>query len=379
MTAKLRINIVLGPFFPIPPVRGLAVEKIQYGLARAYADKGHDVTMISRRFPGFANRETVDGISHVRVPSFDPPRPGLLYRLLDVIYSLLVSVYMPVADITVTNSVSAPLILPLRKAGKIAVAVGRYPKGQMRFYGRAARLHAVSRAVLDAIVEQAPRTASRALVIANPIGQQFAEAIAEPRGPRDREIVYVGRISGEKGLDLLLAAFKAIAPDFPDWRLRLIGPWSISHGGDGLPYLNELKAPATGLEGRIEFAGAIYEDAALIARLKKADIFVYPSLAEHGEAFGLAPLEAMACGCVPVLSALRCFEDFAEDGRNCSVFDHRRNAEANLAGSMARLMGDAALRERLGLAAMQSASRFAPQIIAEAMLADFQTLVRHDD
>ncbi len=379
MTTKLRINIVMGPFFPIPPVRGLAVEKIQYGLARVYADKGHEVTMISRRFPGFAHRETVDGISHVRVPSFDPPRPGLLYRLLDVIYSLLVSVYMPVADITVTNSVSAPLILPLRKAGKIAVAVGRYPKGQMRFYGRAARLHAVSRAVFDAIVEQALCMASRSLVIANPIGQQFAEAISEQRGPRDREIVYVGRISREKGLDLLLAAFKVIAPDFPDWRLKLIGPWSISHGGDGLSYLNELKALAAGFEDRVEFVDAIYEDAALIARLKRADIFVYPSLAEHGEAFGLAPLEAMACGCVPVLSALRCFEDFAEDGHNGSVFDHRQNAEVNLAASMARLMGDAALRNRLGIAAMQSASRFSPQIIADSMLVDFQTLVRHDD
>ena len=38
---------------------------------RAYRAAGHDVTMISRQYKNFADEEVVDGIRHLRVPSFD--------------------------------------------------------------------------------------------------------------------------------------------------------------------------------------------------------------------------------------------------------------------------------------------------------------------
>lgn len=377
MTRALKINIVVGPFYPIPPVRGLAVEKRQYAMALEYAKAGHDVTVISRRFSDFPSRETKDGVKHIRVPSFDPPKPGLKYRLMDVLYSIRVGFHMPKADVTVTNSVSAPLILPLRKAGKIAVSVGRYPKGQMAFYRRAARLHAASRYIADAVMEQSPGVASKVHVVNNAISHDFAQAIETERGPREREIAYLGRISREKGIDILLKAFVALASRFPDWRLTLIGPWEIARGGDGDGYLAELKALTAGVEDRVRFVGPIYDGRDIISHLRKADIFVYPSIAEKGEAFGVAPVEAMACGCAPILSALKCFEDFVQSEENGLVFDHRRDADTNLASALERLMQDAALRERLGLAAMETARRFTPARIAEAMLMDFQRLAGH--
>jgi glycosyltransferase involved in cell wall biosynthesis len=45
-------------------------------------------------------------------------------------------------------------------------------------------------------------------------------------------------------------------------------------------------------------------------------MFVYPCLAEQGETFGLAPLEAVACGAVPIVSDLSCFGDFITPGVN---------------------------------------------------------------
>ena len=42
----MRITIVIGPFYPIPPVRGGAVEKVHLLLAGAYRDAGHDVTIV---------------------------------------------------------------------------------------------------------------------------------------------------------------------------------------------------------------------------------------------------------------------------------------------------------------------------------------------
>ena len=379
MTRKLKINIVIGPFYPIPPVRGLAVEKRQYAMALEYAKAGHEVTMISRRFDGFPNHEMRDGVRHIRVPSCDPPKPGLTYRLMDAFYSVIVSLKLPKADVTVTNSVSAPLILPLRKAGRIAVSVGRYPKGQMAFYRRAARLHAASTYIAQAIVQQSPSMRSRVHVVNNAISHDFAQAITSERGPRETEIVYLGRISREKGLDILIRAFKAIAPDYPDWRLTLIGPWEVASGGDGGAFLDELKAIAPELGERVTFTGPIYDGQAIVARLRAADVFVYPSVAEKGEAFGVAPVEAMACGCAIILSALKCFEDFVAPEQNGLVFDHGRNAVANLTEVLNRLLGDSDLRERLGRAATRTALGFTPARIAQAMLEDFERLVADDD
>ena len=49
-------------------------------------------------------------------------------------------------------------------------------------------------------------------------------------------------------------------------------------------------------------------------------------MAEKGEAMPVAPLEAMANGCVPLVSKLDCFRDYISDGTNGFVFDHRGSA-----------------------------------------------------
>src|SRR5580704_13697455 len=78
---QVRITIVIGPFYPIPPVLGGAVEKVHLLLAGAYCAAGHDVTIISRRYKDFAGDEVVDGIRHIRVRSTDR-RSSLIVNLL---------------------------------------------------------------------------------------------------------------------------------------------------------------------------------------------------------------------------------------------------------------------------------------------------------
>src|ERR1700730_1952856 len=152
----MRITCILGPYLPVPPLRGGAVERIWQTLCTEFVRMGHDVTLISRRLGDLPNEETRDGLRYIRVSSTDAPRSKLLYRLCDVAYAARACAALPRSDLTITNSVSLPLFIPRGRTGKIYVSVGRFPKGQMAFYALADRLQAVSQAVANAMMRQAP-------------------------------------------------------------------------------------------------------------------------------------------------------------------------------------------------------------------------------
>src|SRR6185312_1765336 len=104
----MRISIVNGFFLPVPPVAGGATEKSWFNLARILAERGHDVTVISRRWPAFPNEEIRDGIRHIRLRGFDH-RPQLWRNLLlDFLWSWRVFFALPTADIVVVNAVTLP-------------------------------------------------------------------------------------------------------------------------------------------------------------------------------------------------------------------------------------------------------------------------------
>jgi glycosyltransferase involved in cell wall biosynthesis len=370
----MRITCVLGPYLPVPPLRGGAVERIWQNLCAEFARLGHDVTLISRRFGNLPSEEMRDGVRYIRVRSTDAPRSKLLYRLFDVAYAAAACAALPPSDVTITNSVSLPLFIPRRRAGKIYVSVARFPKGQMAFYARADRLQAVSQAVADAMLRQSPSISARVKVVPNALSATFARLREPSRRSRKKEILYVGRIAREKGLDLLIQAFLRI-PGHADWQLTLLGPSDVADGGDGAEFLAELEAHGRAAQGRVSFETAIFDEAALVARLRAAEIFVYPSLAEQGESFGMAPLEAMACGCAVVVSALACFRDFIANGDNALVFDHRNEGEIALAGTLEMLMNAPQLRDALGTAAICASKDFDAERVAQLFVADFAELI----
>lgn len=373
----MRITLVLGPFLPVPPVLGGAVEKVQFLLAEAYRAAGHEVTIISRRYGNFAHEEFVGGIRHIRVASFDSSSSLAGNLVLDLCYALRVARRLPQSDITVTNSFTLPMVLPRRRAGKIYVHVARFPKGQMALYWRADRLQAISRAVADAIVTQAPWLARRIATIGFPLPDSYFAKVEAAR--RARTILYVGRLAREKGVHLLIKAFASAGkndPTFCGWKLRIVGPHEVMHGGDGGEYLDELRALARALGDSCEFGAPVFNQDALIEVYRSAEIFVYPSLAETGEAFGLAPLEAMAAGCAVIVSDLRCFDDFVEDGITGLKFDHRvKTPEANLATVLSRLTGDPDLLARMAELGHRAASKFRLAEVSGRMLADFAALL----
>lgn len=108
----------------------------------------------------------------------------------------------------------------------------------------------------------------------------------EPLCNEMRTLLFLGRIHPKKGLNYLLQAWQAVSPQFPEWRLRIVGP---DNGG----YLPRMEALASELRlARIEFRGPLYGEAKLNA-YREAELFV---LATHSENFGMAVAEALAAG-----------------------------------------------------------------------------------
>ena len=378
----MRISIVLGPFLPVPPVLGGAVEKVHLLLAEAYVAAGHDVTIMSRQYADLPLHEVVNGVHHIRVRSRDRVRSDLRNFAADLLYSFRVARRLPPSDITVTNSLLLPLVLRRTTAARIYVHVARYPKHQMFLYSRADRLQSISHAVARAIVRQTPGLAGKVVTIGYPVPTAYFQAAKF--GARRETILFVGRIAREKGVHLLLKAMRLLsgaknAAVLGRWKVMIVGPHEAACGGDGPEYLCELRKLAEPLGASCEFVGPVFDQDKLIAMYRASSIFIYPSLAERGEAFGLAPLEAMAAGCAVIVSSLSCFDDFVDDGQNAVKFEHTGpRPETELAEKLARLISDRAERERLASNGALTAGNFRVPAIAARMLADFTLLCRHE-
>jgi len=376
----MKVTIVLGAFLPVPPTMGGAVEKIWSALAQEFARRGHEVVVVSRKMPDQPRDETVNGIRHLRVPGFDTPRSLVWLKFLDLLYSRRVMSILPPADILVTNTFWLPMLVRDSTHGKIYVHVGRYPKGQMRFYRRAARLQAPSKAVGRAIAAEAPHLSERVAVI--PYPAPGSTSAAPPSiANRNKIVLYVGRVHPEKGVHLLIDAFvRGTGAAFKDWKVMMVGPTETRFGGGGAEFLAKLKRSAAGAADRIAFAGSIFEPVALEKTLRDARLFVYPSLAERGESFGVAPLEAMTHGCAVLVSNLDCFSDFIRDGETGFVFDHRSSsAVESLRQKIDNVIGNEALLSRVAEAGQRKSSEYSLPHVADRFIADFSSLIEESD
>ena len=372
----MRITIAQGAFLPIPPIQGGAVEKRWFELGKAFARNGHNVFQISKSHPELPNKEVISGVEHLRVRGYSTPQSIVHLKLLDLLYSLSVLRILPDADILISNTFFLPLLCRNPKKGLLYVDVARMPKGQIRFYGRAARLRANSSAVAEAIVKECPKAQDRVKVIPNPL--PFVPD-SDSLDSKEKVILYTGRIHPEKGIDLLLESFRLFHQQGAgkDWRLEIAGPHETALGGGGDGYLWRLKELAHGLP--IVWHGMVRETEVLNRLYQRASIFAYPSLAEKGETFGLSVLEAMAWGCVPVVSDLACFKDFVNDKENGLVFDHRATDRVQkLTDKLNQLSADPSDMARMQQVALHVRKSHALDAIAGLFLEDFRSLPGKD-
>jgi D-inositol-3-phosphate glycosyltransferase len=182
-------------------------------------------------------------------------------------------------------------------------------------------------------------------------------------------LLCVGRIQPLKGMDLAIEALAGIAPEASDARLVIVGGASGPRGEKEARRLLA-KASDLGLEDRVEFVGQ-QPHIRLPLYYQAADCLIVSS---HSESFGLAALEAQACG-LPVVGAhVGGLPHFVKDGTTGFLFEDRD--PLILAGLLNRLLIDTELRSRFGLAARSESASFSWKKTAEAFLELYECLVR---
>ena len=167
------------------------------------------------------------------------------------------------------------------------------------------------------------------------------------RQPVSGRLITVGRLAANKNLEGLLRVFAAAQSQQPELRLVIIG--------DGLERdtLHSL-AQSLNLAEVVEWLGEV-DDLTLWAELARAEFFL--SAATY-EGFGLAVLEAMAVGVIPVVNTIEAFRSFIVDGHNGFLADY-----TEVVSSSDKLLQAINLtpveKERLGQQARSTAARYA--------------------
>jgi glycosyltransferase involved in cell wall biosynthesis len=174
------------------------------------------------------------------------------------------------------------------------------------------------------------------LVIPNAVEVPAREARTPRTLPNGRRVIlFLSRLDRKKGLDLLFEAFARVRSECPSAVLVLAG----TGDPDWVACLKEM-AERLGIASDVVWAGFLTGEVKWAA-LSDADVFVLPSYSEN---FGIALVEALACGCPVVLSdQVGIHREIALAG--AGIVTPCRVAE--LAAALLEVLGDAKLRSRL--------------------------------
>ncbi len=291
------------------------------GLAKALAQKGHEVQVITLDFPGAPDYEEIQGVKVYRTAT-ELGHPNFLTwaLLFNHFMEKRVAEVSRESDLDVINvhdwltAFAGISFKHHRKKPLIATIHGTE-------IGRAQGLHNPDSFTIDGIEWWTTYEARKVIVTSGAmkaeiqghfdVPQEKIEIIPNGINPKkynaqvdrsavrgrygvnpdEKLILCVGRLVPQKGIEYLIKSIPRIAARYPQARVIIVGEgWLRGH--------LERVAQSTGHQWRITFTGWI-PDQELIALLNSADVLVVPSIYEP---FGIVALEGMAAG-VPVVAS----------------------------------------------------------------------------
>ena len=270
---------------------------------------------------------------------------------IDLVYFLMQGLHLA-AGLPVARMAGKPMVMKISGDG-IVTAMRRSRAGRLEL-GWLRRWRVPVMVLNDAMIEEALTDGfarDQLVWMPNPVDpDEFrparageSEAWRESHGipAHAHVVIYVGRLSHEKGLRPLIGGFARAAKKAPDALLLLVGDGALR------PELETLTRELGINAGQIRFAGRV-PAGEIPFWLRASDIY---SLTSPSEGFPCALLEAMSAGVPSVVSAIPANLQLIDEGvHGLTVpFDD----EVAIGEAFLKLFADARLRKSMGNAARQ--------------------------
>jgi glycosyltransferase involved in cell wall biosynthesis len=290
----------------VPTLEGGGVERVMLSLAAGFVARGYKVDLVVANARGKLLRKVPEKVRMVNLASsrvlaslpglvkyLREQRPDTVIAAMD--HSSIVALWarkLARVKTRVIATAHANISGVLDHSSRLRVQL--LPLFMRLFYPWADEIVAVSKGVADDLAIRAHVPRERIKVIYNPAlnGALFEKARLAAKhswfAPNQPPVILgVGRLSIEKGFDVLIRAFAQVRQQ-RHVKLVILGE------GDQRPYLEALSREL-GVHKDVCLAG--YEDNPY-AYMARARVFVLPS---HSEGFGLVLIEALALG-LPIVS-----------------------------------------------------------------------------
>ncbi len=320
-------------------------ERYALDLMRALAAHGHEVTAAVR-----AGSAAIEPIRQAGIAVEAMPLRGMAdavsaWRLASLIGRGPCVVHVH----NFKDVATAAMARLLARNGRAAIVVtrhlarpGKTDALHTQLYRAADAVVFVSQFALNAFMSTSPRVQrDRFTVIHNSILPPASPTQAVPDlrarlhlGPGQRLMMFHGRLSPEKGVEVLIDALASIGPG--QWHLAVVGA-----GNEHYETALRARVAQSGLADSVTFLGFSSD---VLPLLSQCDFGVLPSVCP--EAFGLANLEYMMCGKPHIATSSGAQSEFVRDGVDGLVVEPG-NAAA-LAAAVSRLLSYPELCRQMG-------------------------------
>lgn len=331
-------------------------ERVLADVSAGLHRRGQDVSILT--FDDAPSFYALPDVERIRVSIGDTKTKSGFSTTLKRVFALrkVVKAERPSCVIAFMHSMYVPMALALIGTGIPVIAsehiVPAYYKDKKLEYALlllSALLVKKMTVLSEAVKAQFPKVLhSRIVAIPNPV------TMPESGSPDSDStiILNIGRLTDQKDQDTLIRAFAVIAAAHPNWNLKIIGDGKLLERLEAL--VQELN-----LNGRVHLSGTTQD---IDAEYRRAGLFVLSSLYES---FGMALAEAMAHE-LPVIGFADCpgVNELIADGQNGLLVDGDDRV-SDLAQAIEQLIGDAALRSKLGEQGRKDIAAYHPDIIAE--------------
>jgi glycosyltransferase involved in cell wall biosynthesis len=247
--------------------------------------------------------------------------------------------------------------------------------------------------ITNKIRQSFPSLARRCQTLYN--GVDLATYVNDPKKKQKKlefkQLLFVSRVTPEKGLHVLIEALKKVVEKDPYVHLEIVGPvnelWTLGNAiwlsddkkvqelasfhtkGSSNPYFDYLtqKLISLNISDKVTFHGKIPHDQT-IKLYQTSDILIQPSI--FHEPFGMAIIEAMACQIPVVGTKVGGIPEIIEDGKT-GLLVESRDCRA-LAKALLELLSNEDLRMKMGKMGKERAESFSWDTIVTNLLSLYE-------